>query len=532
MAGEWYQQGTVSVTNGSAVVTGSGGTLFVSQVTAGDMFTVDRSRFYEVLSVDSDTQITLTENYAGSSDATASYAIVRLFGNSLNAVIASRITDLLAKWLLREKEQIDWFSGTIDGGENGDGYYPITDFEGNTTMVLSAAALLDQIDQGIDELTDDDLDTYLRVEQNADEDKIRGATGGVERFVISSTGAAFAGQVSGSNILATAGAVKAAAGWLATEGGYGVQLSGAAAALYGTIQPSSAFSGSMILYARDGTWDNWKRLILGQDGTLTWNEKNVAYEGMSPEFNVFVGAKGDAPYVRLRETNGAVNENYWRFVASAGLLDFRAYSDDEASYSQAMRFWRDGTDIANIYFYTDNAQLAFAIAQNGDVSVPRGDLTVSGDVRADGTYYYGDNKPIVQYSDTLLRLNPTGAFSGGIHANGVLRVADSKIFSDQSSAVADDEIYTFNNIPLYPGMYLLIATGASTSVNIQALFFCGSSQQHNIGSGSNVVFGGTTDPDQAGKINIYIDYAAGSKLAVHNRYADDLIFTLTQLYSA
>ena len=152
----------------------------------------------------------------------------------LNAVIASRITDLLAKWLLREKEQIDWFSGTIDGGENGDGYYPITDFEGNTTMVLSAAALLDQIDQGIDELTDDDLD------------KIRGATGGVERFVISSTGAAFAGQVSGSNILATAGAVKAAAGWLATEGGYGVQLSGAAAALYGTIQPSSAFSGSMV----------------------------------------------------------------------------------------------------------------------------------------------------------------------------------------------------------------------------------------------------------------------------------------------
>ncbi|OGG85987.1 hypothetical protein A2392_00770 [Candidatus Kaiserbacteria bacterium RIFOXYB1_FULL_46_14] len=49
-------------------------------------------------------------------------------------------------------------------------------------------------------------------------------------------------------------------------------------------------------------------------------------------------------------------------------------------------------------------------------------LTVTNDVAANGTYYYGDSKPIVQYSDTWLRLNPTNAFSSGIYANtGIFR---------------------------------------------------------------------------------------------------------------
>ncbi len=68
-----YETGTVTVTNGSAVVTGAG-TLWNANTKAGDFFhsgaitqTALTAVWYEILSVDSDTQITLTANYAEAS---------------------------------------------------------------------------------------------------------------------------------------------------------------------------------------------------------------------------------------------------------------------------------------------------------------------------------------------------------------------------------------------------------------------------------------------------------------------------------
>ena len=64
-----YKTGTATVTNGSATVTGTN-TLWLANVTAGDSFTVAGDAvMYDVASVDSDTQITLSVAYAG---ATAS----------------------------------------------------------------------------------------------------------------------------------------------------------------------------------------------------------------------------------------------------------------------------------------------------------------------------------------------------------------------------------------------------------------------------------------------------------------------------
>lgn len=71
-----YSTGTVAVTNGSAVVTGTG-TLFVTAgVAAGMPFSVVGSGVvYNIASVDSETQITLTGNYGGSTDSGLSYII-------------------------------------------------------------------------------------------------------------------------------------------------------------------------------------------------------------------------------------------------------------------------------------------------------------------------------------------------------------------------------------------------------------------------------------------------------------------------
>lgn len=77
----YYTTGTISVTNGSAVVTGSG-TAFTGNVSVGDEIGIGKllnrstdfpSVFYTVLTVDSDTQLTLTTNYAGATASAQSY---------------------------------------------------------------------------------------------------------------------------------------------------------------------------------------------------------------------------------------------------------------------------------------------------------------------------------------------------------------------------------------------------------------------------------------------------------------------------
>lgn len=77
-----YTTGTVAVTNGSAIVTGSG-TLFLTNASIGDIFTIqDEGVWYQIASVDTDLQVTLTANYAGTTDSGLGYAITSDFSPS------------------------------------------------------------------------------------------------------------------------------------------------------------------------------------------------------------------------------------------------------------------------------------------------------------------------------------------------------------------------------------------------------------------------------------------------------------------
>ena len=70
-----YLTGTATVTNNSPTVTGTN-TLWLANVTAGDSFTVAGDGvMYDVASVDSDTQVTLSVPYAGTTASGAVYAI-------------------------------------------------------------------------------------------------------------------------------------------------------------------------------------------------------------------------------------------------------------------------------------------------------------------------------------------------------------------------------------------------------------------------------------------------------------------------
>ena len=70
-----YSTGLASTTNGSPTVTGTN-TLWLANVSAADSFTIAGDGvMYDVASVDSDTQITLSVNYAGVTASGAVYAI-------------------------------------------------------------------------------------------------------------------------------------------------------------------------------------------------------------------------------------------------------------------------------------------------------------------------------------------------------------------------------------------------------------------------------------------------------------------------
>lgn len=71
-----YSTGTVSVTQGSKVVTGSG-TTWLANVDPGMLLRLAGS-YYVVASVDSNTQVTLAEGYLSATAATQSYTLTRL----------------------------------------------------------------------------------------------------------------------------------------------------------------------------------------------------------------------------------------------------------------------------------------------------------------------------------------------------------------------------------------------------------------------------------------------------------------------
>jgi len=148
----WYKTGTVTVTNGSPTVLGSGTTFLVS-VSAGDLFTIDGSHIYEVTAVNTNTSLSLGHNYAGTTASGADYLIARLSTVSLNTVdLANQVSALLTSWQVRENEYKTWSGGGALSGFRVDGtpanpagsdptagYYPLTDLTGAVSYLSCPA---------------------------------------------------------------------------------------------------------------------------------------------------------------------------------------------------------------------------------------------------------------------------------------------------------------------------------------------------------------------------------------------------------
>ena len=75
----WYSTGSVTVTTASSVVVGNG-TTFVNNARYGDAFLGPDGRWYEIINVLSDTSISISPDYVGTSASIAAYKLVPIQG--------------------------------------------------------------------------------------------------------------------------------------------------------------------------------------------------------------------------------------------------------------------------------------------------------------------------------------------------------------------------------------------------------------------------------------------------------------------
>ncbi|MBM1212967.1 tail fiber domain-containing protein, partial [Pseudomonas syringae] len=75
----WYKTGTVSVTQNSNAVIGSG-TAFIANSRVGDGFRGPDGGWYEVTNIASDTAMSISPNYQGATNGAGGYALAPLQG--------------------------------------------------------------------------------------------------------------------------------------------------------------------------------------------------------------------------------------------------------------------------------------------------------------------------------------------------------------------------------------------------------------------------------------------------------------------
>lgn len=116
---KWFRAGSVSVTQGSKIVTGTL-TYWLTAANkplAGDVFT-DNNKIYEVVSIGSDTSLTLDREYEGDTNSELSYGIILSTSGTTNTRIAGQVATVLEN--LGDKITVSTTAPSPSQGKDGD----------------------------------------------------------------------------------------------------------------------------------------------------------------------------------------------------------------------------------------------------------------------------------------------------------------------------------------------------------------------------------------------------------------------------
>ena len=93
-----YSTGTVNVTQGSSNVAGVGTNWGNAGLKVGDIFTIDKSRLYQITAINSNTSLSLQEAYQGATGTSQVYFVIRNFAGTMQAQIAAQVSELVNKY--------------------------------------------------------------------------------------------------------------------------------------------------------------------------------------------------------------------------------------------------------------------------------------------------------------------------------------------------------------------------------------------------------------------------------------------------
>ena len=182
MAGyQWYKQGTVIVRNGDHNVVGAGTEWLKDDIKQGDIFLAGGD-IYEIAEVLGNTSLTLTKPYSGISNAASEYAIITRYGEVMQAEIALKIQQIIAKWNeqdsviseLRERTQLMSELGLYVDGEGDLAQGEPGTTGGSSTPTLTSLPIASRTQAGIVKVGNNiDVTSEGTISANVDKDLIQ-----------------------------------------------------------------------------------------------------------------------------------------------------------------------------------------------------------------------------------------------------------------------------------------------------------------------------------------------------------------------
>lgn len=471
-----------------------------------------------------------------------------------------------------------WLAGSVGGGPNSDGKYPITDYLAVTTLVTSPA----QLEADVENIVTGAGASATAAAASAAAASSSASTASTQASNASSSASAAATSASGASSSASAASSSAAtataqAGAASTSAAAALasQLLAQAAAgdltdpgvnsvmtwNEGTNTPewstnvpllnasnvfSSAanrFNGIVVLQS-DGAYlqiknaagtangyfgdggsgndiqiDATNALQITSGGALTLNGVNATDYARLSQANLFTSATTIGPFNSNHlELQSSTSTYGWKLdTTSAGDVPLTLYRKAAGAYTEAVH-WSNSTGDMTLS-NTDNATHTLAVSDTNSGSSTYVRLALSGGDSSASLFSAGSN-----YGSALVTGGPTGAQTvlRNLGAYPIIFGTDNTARSriSQEISIADDATATF---PVNSGVILITSSYGAVSTGMFYVFQ--NSEQANIYAAANVSVGNGSNPDVDGNAN-YWKSAAGT-LSIKNRLGSTRSFYVT-----
>ena len=246
-----------------------------------------------------------------------------------------------------------------------------------------------------------------------------------------------------------------------------------------------------------------------------------------------------APRIYFNDTDAGTDEKNWYFNAAGSAVTLYAIDDAYASATQAWAVYRgSGTTILNMQFFCptyhrDDIEARFGSSGQGRINYESatGRFVIEHIAAAgliDFRVYYSSKMQI----DSNGHIGINGQAAGATYeldagtGDTSMRFIGNVHDTEASGSVADDGTYAFSTVAISSTGRTLCVIVATKDVNAQAIFFCGTTAQLDIGSGANISFGGSSNPDVDGDLNIWV---TGGAVNIKNRLGAAYSFRLTTM---